>query len=172
MRIISGSFKGRRLKSPPKTAKVRPTTDRVRETLFNLLVNKIDLRDTSVLDLYCGTGSLGIECLSRGASYAVLVDTDIRTVAENIELVGAVDVAIIIKGDALRFLKKNEERFDIILADPPYSFREYDKLIDEAAKKCSLFILEHHSDVSFDRDTVQLRKDFGETALTFFEFKK
>ena len=84
MRIISGSFKGRRLKSPPKTAKVRPTTDRVRETLFNLLVNKTDLRDTSVLDLYCGTGSLGIECLSRGASNAVLVDTDIRTVTQRI----------------------------------------------------------------------------------------
>ncbi len=171
MRIISGAYKGRRLKSPPKTAKIRPSTDRVRETLFNLLANMVDLRDTTVLDLFCGTGSLGIECLSRGASKAVFVDTDIRTVTENIELVSAEDSAEIVKSDAFRYIKRTGERFDVVLADPPYSFREYDELIDEIIKKCGLLILEHSSAISFNRDDSSLRKDFGETALTFFECK-
>jgi 16S rRNA (guanine966-N2)-methyltransferase len=169
MRIISGAYKGRRLKSPPKTAKIRPSTDRVRETLFNLLANMVDLRDTIILDLFCGTGSLGIECLSRGASKAVFVDTDIRTVTENIELISAEDSAEIVKSDAFRYLKRTNERFDVVLADPPYSFREYDKLIDEIIKKCGLLILEHSSAISLNRDDSGFRKDFGESALTFFE---
>jgi 16S rRNA (guanine966-N2)-methyltransferase len=170
MRIISGAYKGRRLKSPPKHAKVRPSTDRVRETLFNLLFNMVDLSDATVLDLFCGTGSLGLECLSRGAAEAVFVDTDIRTVKENLSLVDAENSGEIVKSDVIRFLKKTVETFDIILADPPYSYSHYDELIDECSTKCSRMILEHSSDIAFDRDYIKLRKDFGETALTFFEF--
>lgn len=171
MRIISGAYKGRRLKSPPKTAKVRPTTDRVRETLFNLLSNMTDMNDATVLDLFCGTGSLGLECLSRGASEVTFVDLDVRTATGNVELVGGGDAADIIKSDALRYLKRAAKRFDIVFADPPYSFDEYDKLIDGVSTKTGLFILEHSSDIAFDRDSLKLRKDFGETALTFFEFE-
>jgi 16S rRNA (guanine(966)-N(2))-methyltransferase RsmD len=170
MRIISGAYKGRRLKSPPKNAKVRPSTDRVRETLFNLLFNMVDLNDTDVLDLFCGTGSLGIECLSRGAAKAVFVDTDIRTVNENLSLVGAENSSEIVRSDVTRFLKRTVGTFDVIFADPPYSYSHYDELIDECFAKCNLMVLEHSSDITFDRDYIKLRKDFGETALTFFEF--
>ena len=82
-----------------------------------------DMDDATVLDLFCGTGSLGLECLSRGASEVTFVDIDVRTVTGNVELVGAGDAADIIRYDALRYLKRANERFDIVFADPPYSFQ-------------------------------------------------
>ncbi|MCB0720696.1 MAG: 16S rRNA (guanine(966)-N(2))-methyltransferase RsmD [Ignavibacteriae bacterium] len=172
MRIISGAYKGRRLKSPPKTSKVRPTTDRVRETLFNLITNRIDLKKAKVLDLFCGTGSLGIECLSRGALEAVFVDKDISTIKENVDMLEINDNVKVRKADAFRYLKKTEESFNLTFADPPYSFNNYDSLIKEASGKTQYLILEHSSSNRFEGETVMLRKDFGETSLTFFEFKK
>lgn len=171
MRIISGAFKGRRLKSPSKTSKVRPTTDRVRETLFNLLANRIDLNGAKILDLFCGTGSFGIECLSRGASRAVFVDIDTRTIKENLELVKAGNSVNVIKSDAVRFLNRNGKKFDIVFADPPYSFKDYESLIVQCSQITTLMILEHSSEKNFENIKINLRKDFGETALTFFEFE-
>jgi 16S rRNA (guanine966-N2)-methyltransferase len=121
LRVVAGRLGGRRLGSPP--AGVRPTSDRVREALFARLEPLEDLR---VLDLFCGTGGLGIEAISRGASRVVFVDrarSSIQAVRENLASLGVEDGFEILRSDAgssLRRLAKAEERFDLVLADPPY----------------------------------------------------
>jgi 16S rRNA (guanine966-N2)-methyltransferase len=121
MRIVAGEYRGRRL-SLPKRAGARPTLDRVREALFSILGPLDGLR---VLDLYAGSGALGIEALSRGAAEAVFVDSDpaaIRAVRENLERVGARD-ARVFRADALSFLRgaaRHGDAWDLVLLDPPY----------------------------------------------------
>ena len=117
MRVVAGSFKGRRL-AAPKGARTRPTADRVREALFSMLG---DVGGARVLDLYAGSGALGIEALSRGASNAVFVERDPQAVAaieRNLTAVG-VD-APVARQDVLRFLGRAEGPFDLVFCDPPY----------------------------------------------------
>ena len=123
MRIISGELKGRKI-SVPDSKEIRPTTDRVRETLFNILNNKIDFSDRKVLDLYAGSGSLGFECLSRGAFSVHFVERNFKiykNLLENINSLGVAEKCKIYKMEALKFsqLLKNED-YDLILADPPF----------------------------------------------------
>jgi len=123
MRIISGRFKGR-LINVPKSNLIRPTTDRVRETLFNLLNNQINFEGIKVLDLYAGSGSLGLECLSRGASEIHFVEKNFviyKNLQANIESLNAGNVCKIYKMEALRFSQiKQHENYDLILTDPPF----------------------------------------------------
>ena len=121
MRVIAGELKGRRLVAP-RGWKVRPTSDRVREAIFSAL-GEID--GARVLDLYCGTGALAIEALSRGASGAVLVDRDTRPALGNIERLGLSGRAELIRGDIPRWLagragEPEAPRFDLIFVDAPY----------------------------------------------------
>ena len=120
MRVIAGSYKGRRLVAPPGTA-TRPTSDRVREALFSILGDVGGLR---VLDLYAGSGALGIEALSRGAAEAVFVESGRRAaaaIAANLEAVGDPPATIETR-DALAFLRRARgEAYDLVFADPPYS---------------------------------------------------
>ena len=123
MRIISGEFKGR-LINVPKSDLIRPTTDRVRETLFNLLNNIIDFADIKVLDVYAGSGSLGLECISRGAALVDFVEKNFviqKNLQENINSLNVEDRCTIYKMEAVRFssLPKKKE-YDLILADPPF----------------------------------------------------
>ncbi len=123
MRIISGEFKGR-LINVPKSDLIRPTTDRVRETLFNLLNNIIDFEDINVLDVYAGSGSLGLECLSRGAASVDFVEKNFviqKNLQENIASLNVEERCTIYKMEAVRFsnLTKNKT-YDLILADPPF----------------------------------------------------
>ena len=119
MRVVAGRYKGRRLHAPPGRG-TRPTADRVREALFQLLGPLDGLR---VLDLFAGSGALAIEALSRGAAHAVLVDSDPRALEaarRNVEAVGA--SAELHRRDALAFLRGYaDEPFDLVLLDPPYS---------------------------------------------------
>lgn len=123
MRIISGKFKGRFIKVP-QSDKIRPTTDRVRETLFNLLNNKISFEDIVVLDIYSGSGSLGLECISRGASEVHFIEKDFfiyNNLLENIKSLEVEDKCKVFKSDAVRFTnKKSKLKYDLILADPPF----------------------------------------------------
>jgi 16S rRNA (guanine966-N2)-methyltransferase len=117
LRVVAGSFKGRRLAAPRGTC-TRPTADRVREALFSMLG---DVEDARVLDLYAGSGALGIEALSRGASVAVFVERDARAVAaieRNLAAVGA--EAQVMRQDVPRFLAGAEGPFDLVFCDPPY----------------------------------------------------
>ena len=123
MRIISGAFKGR-LINVPKSNLIRPTTDRVRETLFNLLNNSLDFDGIKVLDIYAGSGSLGLECLSRGAEEIHFVEKNYviyKNLESNIESLNAKDQCKIFKMAASIFAKKiTDTKYDLILADPPF----------------------------------------------------
>jgi 16S rRNA (guanine966-N2)-methyltransferase len=120
MRVVAGVYRGRRLRAPAGLD-TRPTSDRVRESLFAILGDRID--GAHVLDLFAGTGALGIEALSRGAETAVFVESDRRAVEaiqanlDTIEDPGAE----LITGDAFRWLMRAGRTFDIVLLDPPYS---------------------------------------------------
>lgn len=123
MRIISGDLK-RRLINVPKSGEIRPMTDRVRETLFNLLANKIDFNRIKVLDLYSGSGALGLECISRGAAEAHFVERNFsiyKNLQQNMDLLGVSSKCRIFKMEAVKFSKmKEHEQYDLILADPPF----------------------------------------------------
>ncbi|MCS7264707.1 MAG: 16S rRNA (guanine(966)-N(2))-methyltransferase RsmD [Armatimonadetes bacterium] len=123
MRVIAGISKGVNLKSP-SNSRVRPTSDRIRTVLFNMLGNLVI--ESHFLDLCAGTGSVGIEALSRGAKRAVFVELDgrcVETIKANLLLTKLFDKARIVKGDARRKLPQllaEGERFDIVFLDPPY----------------------------------------------------
>ena len=120
MRVISGTAKGTVLKTPEGLA-TRPTTDRVKEAMFSII--QFDLPGAAVLDLFGGTGQLGIEALSRGAKRAVFVDaadSACRLMKENLKKTKMEDKSQVIRSDYLSFLKNCKDRYDIILLDPPY----------------------------------------------------
>ena len=147
MRIISGQFKGRRLKAP-KWDGLRPTSDRLRETLFNVLGEQV--ADAFVLDGYAGTGAVGIEALSRGASGVVFVERDTRAaalIAENLRHCGISEGCAIIRADidGLRH-PGGSRRFDMILLDPPYRDVDLEACVRRAAPWLAaggLLVLEH-----------------------------
>jgi len=117
LRITGGELGGRRIHAP-KGTKLRPTTERVREAVFSILG---DVSGARVLDLFCGTGALAIEALSRGASDAILVDTHPQAARRNLESLELTGRAETVKADAARFLRRAEEgSYDLILCDPPY----------------------------------------------------
>ncbi len=121
MRIISGRHKGRQL-TPPRKLPVRPTTDRAKEALFNILANRYYLPELRVADLYSGTGSIGFEFASRGVEHVTCVDIDPGCVRFISRTAKALDMPLrAIKGDALAYLQRTNERFDLIFADPPYA---------------------------------------------------
>jgi 16S rRNA (guanine966-N2)-methyltransferase len=121
MRVIAGELKGQRLVAP-RGWKVRPTSDRVREAIFSSLG---DVTGARVLDLYCGTGALAIEALSRGAANAVLVDRDTRPALGNVERLGLGERAQLVRADVSRWLggppdRAAEGTFDLVFVDAPY----------------------------------------------------
>ena len=117
MRIIAGEYKGRKLETPKGSA-VRPTSDKVRGAIFNILNNQIDWAETRVFDVFCGTGAFGIEALSRGALGAGFVDKDLTIAKANCEKLG-VDGVELIKADATK-LRKSTQQYNLIFLDPPY----------------------------------------------------
>lgn len=122
MRIIAGEWRGRPIEAPPGDA-TRPTADRVRETLFSMLVSRLgSFEELAVADLFAGSGALGLEALSRGAARATFVERDSAAVAairRNAERLGAGDRVQILGGSALALPRSDP--FDLILADPPYA---------------------------------------------------
>lgn len=125
MRIIAGQFRGRKLAALGKgdeRAHLRPTPDRVRESLFSLLASRLDLHGLGVLDLFAGTGALGLEALSRGAAEAVFVEsgeTGQRLIEKNIDTLGVGDRARLLTADATK-LGPADRTFDLVFLDPPY----------------------------------------------------
>jgi 16S rRNA (guanine966-N2)-methyltransferase len=121
MRIVAGRWRGRRIR-PPTDARVRPTADRVREAWMSIVQPYLDR--ARVLDLFAGSGALGLEALSRGAASADLVEVSpagVRAIRDNAELLGAGEAARVHRADAIRFIEKLEAgAFDVAFADPPY----------------------------------------------------
>jgi 16S rRNA (guanine966-N2)-methyltransferase len=135
MRVIAGELKGRRLVAP-RGWQVRPTSDRVREAVFSAL-GAVD--GARVLDLYCGTGALAIEALSRGAATAVLVDRDTRPALGNVERLGLTARVELVRADAGRWLAGEAEadgspRFDLVFVDAPY------KLADRVGRELNMHL--------------------------------
>ena len=127
MRVITGTARGRRLKTP-ENYDIRPTTDNVKESVFNIL--QFDIEGRRVLDLFAGTGQLGIECLSRGAAEAVFVDESreaVKIVRENLALCNF--KAAVIQANSLEFIKTCG-KFDLIFIDPPYDAGLYENVLE------------------------------------------
>jgi len=180
MRVTGGKFRGRPLKAARGLIS-RPTTDKIRQSVFNILMNDIENRD--VLDIFAGSGALGIEAVSRGAARAVLIESghqQAEAIKSNIKSLG-LDMRLI-KSDfkaACRLLNEEEERFDIIFADPPYEkytptdiadvVMQYNLLRDEG-----LLIIEHKSGALLESDSLILlkRRKFGQTEVSFYARKK
>ena len=134
MRVITGSARGRRLKEL-EGMETRPTTAKVKESLFSII--QFDIEGRRVLDLFAGTGQLGIEALSRGAAECVFVDQRsdaVELIRENVKLCGLESAARIRKGDALAYLRSGE-KFDLIFLDPPYAA----DLLDQALEQITRF---------------------------------
>lgn len=133
MRVITGSARGVRLLTP-EGEQTRPTTDRVKEALFNII--QFDIEGRSVLDLFAGTGQLGIEALSRGAKSATFVDNRsdaVKLIKENIRKTKFQNQSTVFVGDYATFLQTSRQRFDLIFLDPPYA----ESFLENALKRIS-----------------------------------
>jgi len=182
MRVISGLYRGRILRSP-SGLKTRPTSDRLRETLFNVLATRID-EDTRFLDLCAGTGAIGVEALSRGAAFATFVDRSKRACAlieENLDQLNVPeDHTEIVNATAETFTgRKHEKPWDIAFYDPPYDANyhpvifEFGDQPDNLLTKDGILIVEHHSKKALPDASGDLRRwrilRQGETSLSFYE---
>lgn len=183
MRVISGSAKGHHLRSVQGRG-TRPTADRVKEAMFSALGSYFN--GEQVLDLYAGTGALGIEALSRGCGYAVFVDKErnsIDVVKENLQKTGFAEQAKCLKMPAERavnYLSKQDISFDMLFLDPPYRLVHMDALLKEIINKSLLkpgavVVIEH--DKAFDypakvEELILTKKAFyGSTALSFYSYE-
>ena len=184
MRVISGKVRGLKLDTP-KNLDVRPTTDRVKESLFNIINPYI--RESNILDLFAGTGSLGIECLSRGAKNCVFVDKSkesIGIVKSNIKKARVENESTILNidfKDAVKRLSVQKQKFDVIFMDPPYyenMFIDCLKSIDELnlLKEDGLIVVEHDTNDLFDDNIGRLyksrEKKYGNTTITFYKLEE
>ena len=130
MRVIAGSHRGRHLRGVPAPG-TRPTSDRVREAIFDVLGSLLDLDGLAVVDLFAGSGAMGIEALSRGAASVAFVESApaaLRCIEANLEALGLTGQARVVRDDALRFVTRAGD-FDLALCDPPYEFDAWDRLL-------------------------------------------
>lgn len=180
MRIIAGDRRGTKLEAVPGM-NTRPTADRVKESLFNII--QMDITgDSRVLDVFAGTGALGLEALSRGAREAVFIEQDPQAFAvlrRNIAKCRCEDRAHVLKGDALSLLATLQgQQFDLILLDPPYQKNLYAAVLFSVLKyhllsDYGILVSEHSKTVPFSWDDERLNlyksRSYGETVLNFFQ---
>lgn len=177
MRIIGGRLKGIRLQ-PPANLPVRPTTDMAKEALFNILNNKFDLENCTVLDLFCGTGNLTFEFASRYAENILAIDLSfgcvnwVKNTAKQYEF-NQVEVR---KADVFKLLKQLTGSYDLIFADPPYNLPNIPQIPvlvkeQQLLKPNGLLIVEHQSNMKLDNQPgyTETRK-YGNSSFSFFEY--
>ncbi len=172
MRVIAGSAKGRRLVAPDGQT-TRPTGDRVKESVFNALVSMGEVEEAIVVDLFAGSGALGIEALSRGAERAIFIERDRRAIdaiQQNLTTLGFTDRATVVTGDvfanAARLADSGLGPVDLILADPPYEFDEWERLL--SALPPVLVVAESENPVRVGEDrSIMREKRYGATLVTF-----
>ncbi len=167
IRIIAGEFKGRRLKTPP-TDKVRPTADRVREAWFSILQRAI--RGAHVVDLFAGSGALGLEALSRGAATADFVELHrdaLAALKANIKALHVNERTVVHRMDALKFAEQlHPGQYDVAFADPPYGGEQATRLVAlfRVNPFARIFSIEHAADRPIPGDDT---RRYGDTAVTF-----
>ena len=175
MRIIAGRLRRRPLRAP-RGALTRPTTDRTREAIFNLVESRLSLEGTAVLDLFAGTGALGLEAISRGAAAVTFVEQQagvLKFTRLNADDLGVADLCWFLRADAVAYLNRYKgPPFDVIFADPPYDLETLPRLPDLAVphlKPDGLFVLEHDARLAFDDhpclDTI---RPYGRTVVSIF----
>lgn len=175
MRVITGKYKGRRFEVP-RTFKARPTTDFAKENLFNVLRSYLDFEETRALDLFGGTGSITLELLSRGCPKVVVVEQDrkhfsfIQSTLRSLQDAASIPLC----GDALRFVAKCKEEFDLVFADPPYALPELAELPERVLSRPVLrtggiFVLEHGKNHDFSKHSCFLEhRAYGSVNFSFF----
>lgn len=180
MRVIAGEKRGTRLLAP-EGLDTRPTADRVKEALFGSL--QFELTGKTVLDLFAGSGALGLEALSRGASYAVFADSDrkaIELIKSNIERTGYAHKTKVYQGffDTVIKLFPKTIIFDIVLLDPPYAKGYYKEAVEllmdaEVLAHNALIVAEGENEIKIDMPgiTTKKLKKYGHTMLTYFRYK-
>lgn len=177
MRIVAGRYRGRKL-TPPSDDSVRPTTDRIKETVFNIL--QWDVEGARVLDLFAGSGALGIECLSRGAAEVVFADKSLASVAlirQNLK--GIEGSYRVLTADFTGVLRSGEDKFDLIFIDPPYKSGLGELAVDAAfdlgrVAEGGTVVYEHSSELPFKcaREDVKVRtKVMGSVTVEFIRKK-
>lgn len=174
MRIIGGKAAGRIIQVPVGL-RLRPTTDKAKEALFNSLLSQIDLNEANVLELFAGTGSLGIEAWSRGARVQMVENNakQCRFIAETLIKLNAEAEIQLSRMDARSYVGKCSARFDLIIADPPYDMPAQQQFINELLSSEILategiLVWEHRTGLSFVHPYFQKSKTYGESTFSFF----
>ncbi len=175
MRIISGTYKGRRLQ-PPADIKARPTTDFAKESLFNVLNNYTNFEDIEVLDLFSGTGSIALEFISRNCKQVTAIELEHKHcnfIHQTCKLLNITNLTVF-RTDVFRFISQCHKQFDIIFADPPYTLKEL-PLLPELIFKSSLlkpyglFILEHSAKNNLrEHPNFSEQRKYGNVNFSFF----
>lgn len=175
MRIISGKYRGKRI-NPPAGSTARPTTDYARESLFNILSNRIDFSTVEVLDLFSGTGSISYEFASRGSKTIHLVEKNLRNILfirkmiENMKFENVKTIHVDVKA----FIHTCSYKYDIVFADPPYELKWLPQLPDLVInsgilKTDGIFILEHPKNMTFNsHQNFFEHRDYGSVNFSFF----
>lgn len=183
MRIISGSFRGKKIIAPANLP-VRPTTDFAKEALFNVLNNHYYFDEISVLDLFAGIGSISWEFASRGAQKIVSVDQDagcVKFLSETAQKLNVENRVSVVKNDVFQFLRRNiYGSFDLIFADPPFVFEQedYDRLVEIVQSNNWVaeggeLVVEHSGNIQFvgHPNLLETRK-YGNVHFSFFDFEE
>ncbi len=176
MRIVGGNYKGRQF-HPGKKFTARPTTDMAKESLFNILQNRVDFERIKVLDLFSGTGSISFEFASRGCPDVTAVESNFHHfsfIREVIEEIGEKNIRAV-KANAFRFIEQTNQTFDLIFADPPFDHPQFGKvpglvLSGNILIPGGMFILEHPKNYDFSeyREWRETR-DYGHVHFSFFQ---
>ncbi len=178
MRIVSGRYK-RRIISPPKNLPVRPTTDMAKESLFNILNNYINFENSTVLDLFAGTGNISYEFVSRGCSLVTSVDQDfgcVRFIKQTSQKLDMKEL-MVIKHDVFRFLSTTKSSYDIIFADPPYqlnNIQDISNLIFEnkLLNPQGWLIVEHPGELDLSKSLhFYEHRKYGKVNFSFFHME-
>ncbi|MEY2569694.1 MAG: hypothetical protein QOE63_44 [Acidimicrobiaceae bacterium] len=167
MRVVAGRAGGLRLVAPAGND-TRPTTDRVREATFNALGSMGALDDATVLDLFAGSGALGIEALSRGARHATFVERDrsaLTAIAQNLKATGLEAEATVVATEAIGFAAAAPEPFDLVLCDPPYSFSSWSSLLPVLPGRVAALESDRDLPVAGPWEVVRAKR-YGTTVVT------
>ena len=171
MRIIAGRWRGHGIQAPPDD-RTRPTTDRVREAWMSMMQSAIP--DARVLDLFAGSGGLGLEALSRGARHATFVEKGgraLKTLRSNIQKLGAEAETTVIRGDALEFAERVEPgEYEIVLADPPYDSGAAESLARLFLRRpfADMLWVEHRVSDALPEDEGAGTRRYGDTLITYY----
>lgn len=175
MRIVGGKYKGRMFR-PGKSFKARPTTDFAKESLFNILNNKIDFENLKVLDLFAGTGSISYEFISRGTTDITMIELNFK----HIQFIKSTlkelnEVCKVYRADVFKFVSAEKSKYDLIFADPPYDMTNFESVVELVLKNDLLtddgiFVIEHPKNFSFTNlPGFKEQRNYGSVNFSFFE---